>query len=119
MRVRHGWFWFCFLLVEKVARILFLKPITERSKAKSKQTRNYFRHSIENRSNMESFALSLAFVMWFKATRKWPFVVSVSVVACVAGGFVRAGQKSWRRSRERNGAEGVEKPPAGKLGIFE
>ena len=27
-------------------------------------------------------------------------------VACVAGGFVRAaGQKSWRRSRERNKAE--------------
>ena len=26
-------------------------------------------------------------------------------VACVAGGFVRAGQKSWRRSREKNGAE--------------
>ena len=28
----------------------FCQPIIERSKAKPKQTRNYFRHSIENRS---------------------------------------------------------------------
>ena len=33
-------------------------------------------------------------------------------IACVAGGFGRAGLK------ERNGAEAAEKPPARKLGIF-
>ena len=30
----------------------FWKPITERSKAKAKQTRNSFRHSIKNRSSV-------------------------------------------------------------------
>ena len=28
------------------------------------------------------------------------------------------GQKSWRQSRERKGAEVAEKPPAGKLKVF-
>ena len=32
-------------------------PITGRSKAKPKQNANYFRHSIENRSNKEGFRL--------------------------------------------------------------
>ena len=48
VRARHDWFCFCFSLVEKVGRVCQL--ITERSKEKPKQTRNFFRHSIENRS---------------------------------------------------------------------
>ena len=46
MRRKHDWFWFEFPLVEKVARIL----LTSHRQAKPKQTRNYFRHSTENRS---------------------------------------------------------------------
>ena len=45
VRARHDWF--CFSLVEKVARIMLAN---HRAKATPKQTRNYFRHSIENRS---------------------------------------------------------------------
>ena len=50
MRACHDWFWFSFSLFEKVARVLFNQS-QERSKAKAKQLPNYFRHSIENRSN--------------------------------------------------------------------
>ena len=35
-RAIRGWFWLCFLLAEKVARVY--QPITEQSKAKPKQT---------------------------------------------------------------------------------
>ena len=35
----------------------FHQPITERGNAKPKQKRNYFRHSIENRSKFRNFAL--------------------------------------------------------------
>ena len=42
---KHDWFWFGFPLVEKMARTL---PTNQ-----PKQTLNYFRHSIQNRSNRE------------------------------------------------------------------
>ena len=45
VRARQDWFSFCFSLV--VHR-------TQHSKAKPKQTWNYFRHSIENRSNKQN-----------------------------------------------------------------
>ena len=38
VRARHDWFWFCFSLVLRKWRE-FCEPITERSKAKPKQTR--------------------------------------------------------------------------------
>ena len=50
-----------FPLIEKVARVL-LTNHTEHSNAKPKQTRNYFRHSIENRSNPRPHTLSRSFV---------------------------------------------------------
>ena len=46
VQASHDWFWFYFSLVEKVARV------TKRINAKPTQLRNYFRHSIENRSTL-------------------------------------------------------------------
>ena len=46
-------FWFSFSLVE-VTRVLPSEPITERSEANLNQTRNYFQHSIDNRSIEEN-----------------------------------------------------------------
>ena len=54
-------FWFCFALIEKVA-LEFCKPITKRSDATSRQTRNYFRHLIENRSKLNNKYFSRIFM---------------------------------------------------------
>ena len=54
--------WFYILLVEKVARVF--RPITERTNAKPKPTRNYFRHSIENRSINYRSNWCILFAKW-------------------------------------------------------
>ena len=51
MQASHDWFWICLLLAEEVARV-FTNQSQHIEKVKPEQTSNYFRHSIENRSNL-------------------------------------------------------------------
>ena len=67
----------------------FCQPITERSKAKPKQTYNYFRHSTENRSTCNKFCYTLVKKITRKAisignrTEKFRFSIYVRVLATI------------------------------------
>ena len=53
VRASHDWFWFCFSLVEIIARVFFNQSnnAVNQNQSKPKQTRNCCWHSIKNSSN--------------------------------------------------------------------
>ena len=56
-------------------------------------------HSYANKTNfhMKSFALSLAFVMRFKVTQKWPIVLGMTYTLSYNAQFMTAVSQSYSR----------------------
>ena len=82
MRPCHDWFWFSFSLVEKVARVL--STVTN-------QLPNFFRHSIENHSNI------------FLVIPLFPFLLFIVLSSCSSPGGIQHGRINAQNGSVQSG----------------